>query len=197
MKTQDDLAVIEAQLLKIDEEFFGTKETPKKRNYTHDEINAYFKKHQQLCEELREPVWKEAGIEEDAKRVLERFSGRFNSKVTCPSCKSILTTEIYSHTLSFLENAFGSIGATFKALNSKKQVLRNITLSGREAAGFFTGNDYRSEDLRVCTNCKCYFTECPYCSSQNLMNGKISCEGEEMKCKNCDREYAVYIFHNR
>ena len=195
MKTKDDLMKIEAQILKINEEWYGTVNIPKRTDWTLAESKNILDTRNSLYQELLKPTWKEAGLGQDAEQIAMKFHHLDISMISCPSCEGVFTTKKYSDTLSFFESAFGSIKATLGAINKPEQTARYAGGIGKKIIGFATGNAYRSEELRICTNCKQFLTNCPYCSFRNSLNGKISHEGQETRCRNCEKAYAVYIHH--
>lgn len=194
MRTRDELEAIDAKLRKMDAEFFGTKETPKKSRFSIAELGEYFKTRELLLGELRDPGWKEAGLEDDVSRALQLARERFISTSDCPSCKRFLTVKRYSETLSLLNQMLGSVGATVNSLKNPMELARGVVWMGRKAAGVLSGKDYMGVEQLICTECKRFFADCPYCSVLNLMGGKISYEGEDMACKNCGRSFAVFIY---
>lgn len=94
------------------------------------------------------------------------------------------------------EVAFLTLKRTFRLLNP----LSNLPESGRdlgriarEIGGMVGLGDFRTSMLLVCTNCKHYSLNCPYCSTPNRLEGKTQ-DNQEVSCGSCGNAFFAVLF---
>lgn len=186
-KTLEELSKLEAQVLEDEERKYGSKNRQRRlRRGKSDDDGSW-----ERFLELYDPGWKEAGLEEAVSGVFARLHERRGKWNNCPSCG--IASKPVKYTPSILEATFDIAGIMAKIFNGSMFLGPTAFKVARDFLGFFTGEEFRSTPLLMCTACKRYCSECPYCSVLNVMANKIKEDNETMGCANCNRSYAVSI----
>ena len=122
----------------------------------------------------------------EAKKLIELLK-----TYSCPSCKKINALKHYVDTLSTLQQMTQGASARTNPQNAIKggiSFLKSVFSSA-------SSEKRRDAEQSICTFCKKFCVNCPYCMTVNSMSGKISYEFQPETCKSCKKEFDVYIFN--